>query len=112
MELQRHLLYAQTFVHPLTQIFHQHTTAAQFGIQGIPTPHPATLRLNGSPTKNFCKGLDHDTGTARAVLAAAVPETTQTGNFRPDNVHSIHPLFFTTFDAFPRALGYLSSAGK
>ena len=60
------------------------------------------------PTKNFCKGLDHDTGTARAVLAAAVPESTQTGNFRPDNVHSIHPLFFTTFDAFPRpGIGFL-----
>ena len=41
------------------------------------------------------------TNTTRATFEATVPEFTQAGNFRPDNVRRVHPFFFTTFDAFP-----------
>ena len=49
MEPQHRLSCTQTFVHPLTQIFHQHTAAAQLGIQGIPNPHRATCFVNRNP---------------------------------------------------------------
>ena len=75
-------------------------TSPQLSIQGVLTRYRSTLLMESSPSVQVRIGHDYNAASTIAVVAAPVPESIETGNFRPRNSGSVHPFFHT----LPRAL--------
>ena len=96
MERQRHLQRTQIFILPLSQNF----PSTYRPIRGPRNSNPA-------PGHTFCEhkcfseDLNHDTSATRTMFAAPIPETTETNDFRLDDIRDVHPFFFTSIDATP-----------
>ena len=66
---------------------------------GNSDPLPAHIFESRDPTRCFCKGLDHNTGSALPIIAAAIPKPAEPDDLRPHDMGVVHPFIFKTLHA-------------